>query len=135
MKLGDALSQIDTYSGRASENVRALAFAGLAFVWLLAKDLSGVRGGLFCAASILLLALFADFAHYIIAAFTWDRFVRRFEKEHPGEVSLDTPITYDDSLLAPIYGAFYVKVALIILAYGALGYVVVSRLDSAPVNL
>jgi small-conductance mechanosensitive channel len=131
MKLKDAVAQFDTYSGRASDNVRALAFAGLAFVWLVAREeLSGVQGDLLLAAALLLLALFADFAHYVIAGVRWDLFVRDVEKKNPDTVSPETPISYDDSHVAPIYWAYYMKVVVIVIAYVVLTYVVLSRIGT-----
>ncbi len=123
MKLGDASSQIDTYTARASENVRSLAF-----VWLVAGSLSGVRGDLFVAAALLLAALFADFLHYFVGALKWDLFVRRFEREHR-DFSSETPVQLDSSVSRPIYVAYYAKVVIIIAAYLALAVVVLSRLS------
>jgi hypothetical protein len=131
MNLRDAVAQIDAYSRRASENVRSLVLAGLAFVWLLARDLSGVRGDLLVAASLLLLALFADFAHYFIGALRWDLFVRRVEREDE-TVTSDTPIAVEDDLSRPIYLAYYVKIAITVAAYLSLAFAVLSRIWGPP---
>lgn len=130
--LSDADEQSSTYSQRASENVRSLAFAGLAFVWLVAPKLSEIRGLLLWAAVLLLVALFADFAHYVIGWATWDIFIlRRTENDlrARGEpISRETPAEYDDSVLRWIDRAYYFKIAAVFAAYVVLGVAVVSRL-------
>jgi hypothetical protein len=135
MTLGDANAQSDSYSGRASENVRALAFAGLAFVWIVAGTLAEIRGILLAAAVLLLVALFVDFLHYVIGWGTWEFFVRRVERDTRArgeEVSPETPAEYDESMLRWIYGAYYVKVGAVLAAYLVLGIAVLSRIGSVP---
>lgn len=130
--LSDADAQSSKYSERASENVRALAFAGLAFVWLIAQKLSEIHGVLRWAAVLLLVALFADFIHYVIGWATWDFFIlRRTEKalHARGEpISRETPAEYDDSVLRWIDWAYYFKIVAVIAAYGTLLVAVLSRL-------
>lgn len=132
--LGDADTEITTYSSRASENVRALAFAGLAFVWLIAPSLSEIHGVLRWAAGLLVVALFADFAHYVIGWATWDFFIlRRTENalhargERP---TRETPAEYDDSVLRWIDWAYYFKIIAVVAAYGMLLVAVVSRIGA-----
>lgn len=130
--LSDADKQSSTYSAKASENVRALAFAGLAFVWLVAnEDIAKIHGVLMWAAGLLLVALFADFLHYVIGWAIWDIFIlRRTEKglRARGEpIAGETPAEYDEAVLWWIDGAYYFKIAAVIVAYVVLGVAVLSK--------
>jgi len=126
--LGSANSEAEKYSGLASDRVRWLAAAGLAFVWVLAGgQLSGLRRELLVVALLLVVTLLADFAQYLIGWLRWDLFVRRVEREQPGAAE-DTQVTVSESLISPIYWAYYVKLVFIVIAYLVLGAVIAFRI-------
>ncbi|MGX8286483.1 hypothetical protein [Xanthomonas oryzae] len=84
-------------SGKASELVRQLSFAGIAFVWVLKKDgagLDSVPSDLHLPALIFAIALLTDYLQYVAGALMWGVYSRF--KERNGQVPSDT-------LIAPSY--------------------------------
>ncbi|WP_215824722.1 hypothetical protein [Xanthomonas citri] len=66
-------------SGRASELVRQLSFAGIAFVWVFKKDgagLDSVPSDLHLPALIFAIALLADYLQYAAGAAMWGGYSR-----------------------------------------------------------
>jgi hypothetical protein len=128
--LEEANDQVDKYSGLASERVRWLAAAGLAFVWLLAGgQLASLRREFLVVALLLVLTLLADFAQYVSGWLRWDFFVRRVEREQESPPK-DMEVFVPETMLAWIYVPFYLKLILISLAYIVLGGVIAYRLAS-----
>lgn len=66
--------QLDFFSGKASDNVRQLAFAGIAVIWLFKQDVSGqphVPASYKWPAILLVLTLLFDFLQYGVATGAW----------------------------------------------------------------
>ena len=83
MKLGDIRDAYEALSGKASETVRQLSFAGVALVWLFRSESSGVPGldhHLVSAALLFFLALVLDFLQYLSGTVIWHIYFRRKEK-------------------------------------------------------
>jgi len=131
--LGSANAASDHFSARVSESVRTLSLAGLGVVWILAGgSLQGLARDLLWCALLLVVALAADFAHYVIGHAVWDRFIERAEARFreagqgfgPGtEVSQQT-----EREIRPIEWAYRLKLAAVVVAYGRLGLAIAWRL-------
>jgi len=117
MKLTEYRNDFYTYSGKASDLNRQLAFAGIAVIWLFKKDSSGeltiprdlVFPGMFIVVSLIL-----DMLHYCVASVTWRLFYRSKEKAGVNE---EIEITHSVWLERPMWFLFLAKVAFVVLAY------------------
>lgn len=84
MKLVDARNAYYEFSGKVSDISRALALAGIALIWVFkidSKDGPHVPHELILPAFVLVLALSADFLHYVVATFAWGMYHRYKEKK------------------------------------------------------
>lgn len=116
------------FSSRASETARVLAGGGIAFVWLLAgSDLKGLTDWPLLAVCLLLvLTLVADALHYVIGAASLDSYMVALEEKHPkGDLREETRVEAPDD---PSRWLFWTKLALVGLAYVALGGIVIRRI-------
>ncbi|MGY4618583.1 hypothetical protein ACVWZ4_003810 [Bradyrhizobium sp. USDA 4472] len=117
MKLQDYRETFYTFSGKASDMNRQLAFAGIAIIWLFKKEpMSGltvprelVFPGLLIAAS-----LAVDMLQYCVASVLWRSFYRGKEKLKLAE---DKEIFHNEWWERPIWIAFWLKIVLILTAY------------------
>jgi hypothetical protein len=83
MKLEDARSAYYEYSGKVSDISRTMALAGIALIWVFkvdSKDGPHVPPELVLPAFVLVLALAADFLHYVVATVIWGSYQRHQEK-------------------------------------------------------
>jgi len=129
MLRSDALAKYQESSQRTSENVRQLAFAALAVVWLfkppdVAASWQWPRG-LVAAGALATAALIFDFMQYLWNTIAWGRFHRRKEMEG---VPLDGLILAPRRINRPAALFFWLKAAALCGAYGFLLFVVVRRL-------
>jgi hypothetical protein len=103
-----------TFSGKASDLNRQLAFAGIAIIWLFKKDnfvgLSIPRELLWPGALIVLSLVF----HYVVASVIWRYFYRSQEKTGVDE---DKVLTHETYLELPIYFFFGAKIIIVLAAY------------------
>jgi hypothetical protein len=118
MKLKEYRDDFYTYSGKASDLSRQLAFAGIALIWLFKKESVGgspaiprelILPGFFIVGSLGL-----DLLHYCVAAAIWRCFYRSKEK---AGVTEKADLTHSELLELPIFVIFCAKLALIFLAY------------------
>ena len=121
MKLGDARGAYESLSGKASDIVRQISLAGIALVWLFKA--SGTVGGptisldpkLLRAAICIFIALLCDFLQYLSGTVLWFVYFRYKEKKRVKE---------SDEFLAPpqlnwpMWTLFYLKSAMMLVAYG-----------------
>jgi hypothetical protein len=106
-----------TYSGKASDVSRQLAFAAIAIIWLFKHETAGqlnvprelIRPGIF-----VVLALALDLLQYCLAAAIWYFFYRSQERKHVSETA---EIKHSVWLERPISLFFWVKIILVVLAY------------------
>lgn len=120
MKLQDYRDDFYTFSGKASDLSRQLAFAGIAIIWLFKKEpLSGltVPRELVLPGLLIVGSLAVDMLQYGVASVLWRAFYRSKEKEHIAE---DVEIDHAEWWERPIWFAFWLKIVLVLCAYGFL---------------
>jgi hypothetical protein len=129
MLRSDALAKYQESSQRTSENVRQLAFAALAIIWLFKPaDVAGVwhwprplvAAGVFATGALLF-----DFTQYLLNTIAWGWFHRRKEKEG---VPLDGLILTPRRINWPATLFFWLKAGALSASYAFLLYVVIGRL-------
>jgi hypothetical protein len=124
--LGALVDKYEARSTRASENVRYLAGAGIAVVWMLSRQqLDGLTGDLLRTLAACVGALTADFLHYVVAAFMFGRLKRQYE--NAGKVRQDF-ITIPRTTNLPGSVLYWTKIILLVIAFGSLVLNFVGRL-------
>jgi hypothetical protein len=109
-----------TFSGKASDLNRQLAFAGIAIIWLFKKDnFAGlsIPRELLLPGALIVLSLGLDMIHYVIASVIWRYFYRSQEKVGVDE---DKVLTHETYLEWPIYFFFSAKIMFVLAAYALL---------------
>jgi hypothetical protein len=117
MKLKDARDAYEVQSGKASDVMRQLCFAGIGLIWVFkttsstfgALDRRLLRAGLF-----IVLALFLDLAQYLAGTITWFLYFRY--KESLG-IASDTDFLAPPSLNWPAWTLFHLKTLFTLIAY------------------
>lgn len=120
MKLQDYRADFYTFSGKASDLSRQLAFAGIALIWLFKKDNTGqlsIPPDLVVPGIFIVCALGFDLIHYCLASLIWRWFYRSKEKEG---VSEEAEIQHSIALEIPLWTLFCLKIACVLVAYGYL---------------
>jgi hypothetical protein len=79
MKIGDVERAKDLFTGKASDVVRQLAFAGIAVIWLVRADKSAhpIPVHLVPALTLFSVALACDLFQYTISSVIWSVYYRR----------------------------------------------------------
>jgi len=119
MKLKDALDNYYTYSGKASDVTRQLAFGAIAVVWIFKTERDGalrLPAALLWPAVCTVLALFFDSLQYLYATAAWGIFHRAQEqklkrdpaKEFAAPRQINWPTLVCFWLKVPLVGAAYV---------------------------
>lgn len=122
MKLSEFRKDFDYYSGKASDNVRQLAFAGIAVAWIFRQGSDGIKLStpLVWAIFLFIVALGLDLLHYVVGARIWRKFVEDEEKKIPddaeGEAN-DPDIEADPNLNKPLFGFYNAKIGAIFFGY------------------
>jgi hypothetical protein len=109
-----------TFSGKASDLNRQLAFAGIAIIWLFKKEpVSGltVPRELVFPGLLIVSSLAVDMLQYTIASVLWRWFYRSKEKLN---ISEEKDIKHGVWWERPIWIAFWLKIILVLSAYGFL---------------
>lgn len=115
MKLKDTVEAEEFFTGKASDNVRALGLAGIGVLWLLTGQKVGPPPrDLLPTAFLLVAALAADFAHYLVASFRYSRFNAKHER---AGLKRDSEVAVPESFNRVQWILFWVKVALVVCAY------------------
>jgi hypothetical protein len=84
MKLQEYIDTFYTFSGKASDVNRQLAFAGIAIIWLFKKDtMAGltIPHELVLPSLLIVVSLALDMVQYWLASITWRIFYRSKEKK------------------------------------------------------
>jgi len=85
MNLQDYRDDFYTYSGKASDISRQLAFAGIAIIWIFKKEVPAtgltVPRELILPGILIVLALGVDLLQYCLATVIWWLFYRKKERE------------------------------------------------------
>lgn len=116
MTTSESLSCYQKHSGKASDLVRQLAFAGLALVWLFKTDKSGgvkLPANLLWPAGLIILALVLDLVQYTYASAAWGTFNRMVEKHYRDDQEFGAPTWIN----WPTLICFWAKIAAVIAAY------------------
>jgi hypothetical protein len=82
MKMEDVLDHYQYYSGKASDIVRQLGFAGVALIWVFRTDVGGkhtIPQQLLPAAESIVFALGLDLLHYVSGTLIWGIYNSRKE--------------------------------------------------------
>jgi len=128
--LGALIDKYEARSTRASENVRYLAGAGIAVVWMLSRQqLDGLTSDLLRTLALCVGALAADFLHYVVAAFMLGRLKRKYEDS--GKVRQDF-IKVPRSTNLPGTVLYWTKIVFLVLAFASLVFNFVARLAPVP---
>ena len=124
--LKDLIDEHAEASGRASENARFLAGAGIAVVWLLSDEkVQGLANDLLVSVGLFATVLFFDFLHYFVKAegLAWlQRKEERAGKKRPDVIRVPR------SLIRPFFWLYWAKIAVLVAAYFSLGVNVLGRL-------
>jgi hypothetical protein len=116
--LGDLYDHYKERSARASENVRYLAGAGIAVVWMLSRQsIDGLTSDLLRTLVLCVGALISDFAHYVVAAFMLRRLHSKYVNERKKRQHF---ITVPKSTNRPGAVLYWIKIALLVLAFVSL---------------
>lgn len=121
MKLDDARGAYESLSGKASDIVRQISLAGVGLIWVFKSVAStstsalSLDPALLRAALFIFLALLFDFLQYLIGTAVW--FVYYRHKERTGTTESDEFLA-PPQLNWPMWGLFYLKAAMMLVAYG-----------------
>ncbi len=130
--LGALADRYEARSARASENVRYLAGAGIAVVWMLSRQgIEGLTSDLLWTVGWCVGALLFDFLHYVVAAFKLGQLKKKYEDE--GKVR-ENFITIPRSTTRPATILYWIKIVLLLLAFVSLATDVGRRLGAPPVS-
>ena len=117
MTLDDAKGAYEALSGKASDIMRQLGLGGIALIWIFKAD-SGkgpvLDKTLIHAAVWIFVAIICDFLQYAVGATIWFYYFRHKEKQ---EIKDDTTFKAPPGLNWPTWALFYVKSALVLIAY------------------
>jgi hypothetical protein len=119
--LADARQSYYDLTGKASDVVRQLAFAGIAFVWIFKTERNGVvtiPEELLLPGLLIVAALFADLLQYVLGGLLWGGYARLKERRgtQPGDTLVAPPL-----INWPALACYYLKIALVLFAYLRLG--------------
>ncbi len=120
MKLRDAREFYGYNSGKLSDIVRQLGFAGIALIWVFtmrSSDGEKIPQGLLGPGILIVLALSLDFLQYCSATLAWGAYSRYKERDGTKE---DAEFTAPRWINWPALFFFCLKVVVIGVAYGFL---------------
>jgi hypothetical protein len=106
-----------TYSGKASDICRQLAFAAIAVIWIFKTDTGGrltIPTDLVLPGTLVVLSLALDLMQYCLGTVIWYFFYRHHEKLRTPE---DHEIKHSLWLDGPIHLVFWLKVLCVLIAY------------------
>lgn len=118
MKLKDALENYYHNTGKTSEIVRQLGFAGIAIVWVFKADVAGrltVPQDLIPAALLLVAGLTLDLLQYVAGSLIWGIYHRT--KESDGTTQ-ETEFLAPRQVNWPALFFFWSKTVVMVTAYG-----------------
>ncbi len=118
MKLSGIRKAYEELSGKLSDIVRQLAFAGIGIIWIvrLNKPDSSVSISpeLSLPLILLVVTLFFDTLQYLISTIIWHSFYHKSYKKNPNE---DREVNENESWNIPCWIIFYIKVVILMAAY------------------
>lgn len=117
MKLKDTLENYYYHSGKTSEIVRQLGFAGIAIVWVFKTEVAGnptIAPELIPAALLVVVGLTLDLLHYVAGSLIWGIYHRIKEDAVTG----DTEFLAPRQINWPVLFFFWSKILAMVAAYG-----------------
>lgn len=125
MKLSEYKTTYRDYSAKASDNLRYVAFAGIAIIWLFhgGSDKEAVFPAklpvdLLKPLLFFVAAISFDVLQYVLATFIWKYYFRKLEKEARRlKANKDKEYKHSRWLPAPIDFCFYSKMATVVSGY------------------
>jgi hypothetical protein len=118
MTLEDVRTAYETLSGKASDIVRQISLAGVGLIWIFKSGTStslSLEPPLLKAAFFIFLALIFDFLQYLLGTTIWFAYFRHKEKQGTkGGIEFLAP----PQLNWPTWAIFYLKSAMMLIAYG-----------------
>lgn len=117
MKLEDVREAYYFHTGKLSDIVRQLAFAGIALVWVFKTDVQGrptVPPLLIKAALFLVAGLTLDLLHYVAGSVIWGIYHRKKEREGKKE---DDDVSAPGEINWPLIFFFWSKTVVMVVAY------------------
>lgn len=108
-------------SARVGDNTRALAFAGIAVIWVFRQDRPAptIPPKLLMSLLCFVGALAADYLQYIVGTLVWRWHYDRLEEKFP-DIDAAPDQKHDAWLPIPQWIFFYVKVATLVYGYSVL---------------
>jgi hypothetical protein len=129
VKLQQYIDDFYTFTGKASDLNRQLAFAGIAIIWLFKKDVMAgltIPHELLGPSLLIVLSLALDMAHYCIASIIWRIFYRSREKLG---ISVDKEVAQPGVWWErPIWIVFCLKIVAVLIAYVWIGQFLISAI-------
>lgn len=115
-------NQSDAFSGRISESVRQLSFAGLGILWVIREynhmDINTFLSYFLLPIFLFVCTLMADFAQYLTGYFLTEAIVEGFESDITAKRrTIDDDFTADPGYIEKIKIPFFTKIALLIISY------------------
>ncbi|MHC4144256.1 MAG: hypothetical protein ACYSUD_05695 [Planctomycetota bacterium] len=123
MKLSKYKEDFYTFSGKASDNARTAAFAGIALIWVFkidARPVPKLPNELLVPTGLFALGLALDLLHYITAAVIWGLFHRHHEKKLANPTD-DPELSHSPWLARSLYMLFSLKLISVMAGYGFVG--------------
>ncbi len=117
MKLQDYREFFDSFSGKASDVSRQLAFAEIAIVWTFAvgkENDKKILDDMLWPAIALVAFLATDFLQYASASVVWGVYYRHLERRHKDTANIPR---HSVLLTWPQFGFFWLKLGLFCVAY------------------
>lgn len=116
MTLKDARGAYDYFSGKLSDLVRQLSFAGIAVVWMFRTQVDKMPfdDRLMAPLKFLVSALALDLFHYILASLIWSRYAHCREKDG---IKDSDEISPHEAINWPMLVCFWGKVFFCFMAY------------------
>jgi len=118
VKLEDARAAYETLSGKTSDIVRQISLAGIGLIWIFKSGAGtslSLDPRLLRAALFIFLSLLFDFLQYALGTTIWFAYFRHKEKQGTKE---ETEFLAPRQLNWPTWGCFYLKSAMMLIAYG-----------------
>lgn len=122
MKRSAALEAYYTHSGKASDQARTLALAGIGVVWIFkqGEGAEATIGSEFVAPLLLLVAgLALDFSQYVLATLFWGA-LHRIKEWSSNDITVDEDIVAPRWINWPAVACFWGKLAAVAAAYAML---------------
>jgi hypothetical protein len=118
MKLEDARAAYEALSGKASDIIRQISLAGVGLIWIFKSGTGAslsLDPPLLKAAFFIFLSLLFDFLQYLLGTAIWFAYFRYKEKQGTKE---SADFLAPPALNWPTWGLFYLKSAMMLIAYG-----------------